>query len=68
MYNLKRILLYSIYPDPTPHQTQPHGHAKPSSHRESVGYIDMSTGTKGNSGAGGGYLSMATGGNYVDQV
>lgn len=28
----------------------------------------MSTGTKGSSGAGGGYLSMATGGNYVDQV
>jgi hypothetical protein len=28
----------------------------------------MNTGVKGSSGAGGGYLSMAAGGNYVDQV
>lgn len=57
-----------FHPDPTPHQTQPHGHAKSSNHRESVGYVDMSTGMKGSSGAGDGYLSMATGGNYIDQV
>ena len=28
----------------------------------------MNTGMKGSSGAGDGYLSMATGGNYIDQV
>lgn len=55
-------------PDPPPSQSQAHGHGKTSSHRESVGYVDMGTGMKGSSGAGGGYLSMAAGGNYVDQV